>query len=137
MGDGVSDAATAARRSKIVLGVDDEPINLALLKAVIERAGYSFFGAENGAAAMALCHRFTPRLILLDIQMPDMDGVRTCQKLRAIEAIRQVPIAFLTARKTAEDVTRGMQAGGNDFIVKPFDPVKLLERVEHWTNRRL
>ena len=51
--------------------------------------------------------------------------------------LKQVPIAFLTARKAPEDVKAGIAAGGNDFIVKPFDPAKLLSRVEHWTNRRL
>jgi DNA-binding response OmpR family regulator len=127
----------AARRSKIVLGIDDQAENLMLLKAMINRAGYSFFGVSSGVEALGLCHRLTPRLILLDIQMPEMDGVRTCQKLREMTVLDHVPIAFLTARKTAEDITRGINAGGSDFIVKPFDPLKLLERVEYWTNRRV
>jgi DNA-binding response OmpR family regulator len=81
--------------------------------------------------------RVTPRLILLDIQMPEMDGLETCRRIRAIRELAQVPVAFLTASKSAEDVRAGLAAGGNDFIVKPFDIQKLLLRVEHWTTRRI
>ena len=66
-----------------------------------------------------------------------MDGFETCRKLREMPELGRVPIAFLTARKTPEDVRHGLDVGGNDFIVKPFDPGKLLERVAHWTSRSL
>jgi two-component system sensor histidine kinase/response regulator len=127
----------AAHRSKIILGVDDQPENLLLLKTVVEGAGYTFVGTKAGAECVTLCNRLTPRLILLDIQMPDMDGMQTCQRLREMSAMVHVPIAFLTGRKTADDVTRGIRAGGNDFIVKPFDPVKLTERLKYWTHRHV
>src|SRR5713101_1821775 len=121
--------------SKIVLGVDDAPENLFLLQAVVKSGGYVFVGAKSGTECLALIHRIVPRLILLDIQMPDLDGFETCRRLRANPLLRAVPVAFLTALKSPEDVTTGLRAGGNDFIVKPFDPVKLLERIRHWTSR--
>jgi CheY-like chemotaxis protein len=121
--------------SKIVLGVDDAPENVLLLQAVVKSGGYTFVAAKNGAECLTLIHRIIPRLILLDIQMPDMDGFETCRRLRANPTLRHIPIAFLTALKSAADVTTGLAAGGNDFIVKPFDPAKLLARVKHWTGR--
>jgi DNA-binding response OmpR family regulator len=121
--------------SKVVLGVDDAPENLFLLQAALKHAGYSFIGAKSGRECLALVSRVIPRLILLDIEMPDLDGFETCRKLRENTELRHVPIAFLTARKSPADVTAGIGAGGNDFIVKPFDNAKLLERVRHWTSR--
>lgn len=123
--------------SKVVIGVDDAPENLFMLQSTLKAADYTFFGMRSGQECLALLSRVTPRLILLDIEMPDMDGFETCRRLRTNPALRQVPVAFLTARNSPEDVRVGVAAGGNDFIVKPFDPVKLLERVRYWTGRSL
>ena len=126
---------TSGTSSKIVLGADDAPENLFLLQAVAKAGGYAFIAAKSGAECLALIHRVIPRLILLDIQMPDMDGFETCCRLRANPLLRTVPIAFLAALKSPADVMAGLAAGGNDFIVKPFDPLKPLERIRHWTSR--
>jgi two-component system sensor histidine kinase/response regulator len=120
----------AARRAKIVLAADDQAENLMILESLIEAQGYTFFGVETGLEAISLAIRISPRLIL-------MDGYETCRRLRAIPDLKPVPIAFLTARKSSDDVREGLLAGGNDFIVKPFDPEKLISRVVQWTNRRL
>jgi CheY-like chemotaxis protein len=128
----VNGATTA---SKIVLGVDDAPENLFLLQAAMKSAGYTFIAAKSGRECLSLLSRVTPRLILLDIEMPDLDGFETCRRIRQNRDLRHVPIAFLTARKGPEDVKSGLAAGGNDFILKPFDPMKLLDRVKHWTSR--
>ena len=125
------------RRSKIIMAVDDQAETLLLIQSFVESAGFGFVGARRGREAVTLTDRLVPRLILLDIQMPNIDGFETCRLLRTNPALRTVPIAFLTARKTAEDVTAGLGAGGNDFIVKPFDPDKLIERIEYWTSRRV
>ena len=129
--------ADPSRKNKIVMGVDDQPENLMILEALIENHGYSFFGASSGAECLSLAARVAPKLILLDVQMPEMDGFETCRRLRGMVGMQHVPVAFLTARKAPEDVRTGLGAGGNDFIVKPFDPVKLLTRVDHWMGRRV
>jgi CheY-like chemotaxis protein len=127
-----------SNRSKIVMGVDDVPENLAILKAYVVGAGYTFVGAASGEECMALVSRIKPRLILLDIEMPNgIDGIETCRRLRRNLDLKRVPIAFLTAQKTAQAVMAGMAAGGNDFIAKPFQQDKLIERVHHWTSRRV
>ena len=69
--------------------------------------------------------------------MPDMDGFEVCRRLRAVPEGRVIPVAFLTALKTRDDVRAGIAAGGNDFILKPIDRAKLLERVSVWSNRRI
>jgi CheY-like chemotaxis protein len=128
----------AERRSKIVLGVDDDASNLELLSSLIENAGFTFMGAAGGIECLALVSRVQPRLILLDIEMPPgIDGYETCRRLREGPRLKSVPIIFLTARKTGEDVKKCLKVGGNDFIVKPFEPVKLIDRVEYWLTRRL
>lgn len=125
------------RKGKTVIGIDDQPENLMILEGLIERQGYSFFGASSGVEGISLAQRVDPKLILLDVQMPDMDGYETCRRLRSLYLLKTVPIAFLTARKAAEDVKLGLQAGGNDFIVKPFDPEKLIARVVYWMGKRI
>jgi len=123
--------------SKIVLGVDDAAENLFLLQSAVKAGGYTFVGAHSGAECLSLLHRVVPRLILLDIEMPVMDGFATCRQIRAIPQLKHVPIAFLTARKTGEDVKKCLEVGGNDFIIKPFDVTRLLERIKHWTGKRV
>jgi CheY-like chemotaxis protein len=128
---------SSAPSSKIVLGVDDAPENLLLLQGAVKAGGYTFMSAVSGSECLTLLTRVVPRLILLDIQMPVMNGFETCRQIRAIPELRSIPIAFLTASKTAEDVRRCLAVGGNDFIVKPFDLAKLLDRIRHWTSTRI
>ena len=130
-------ATLPANRSKVVIGVDDDPSCLTLLDRVVGSAGYTFLGVASGQECMTLVARTVPRLILLDIQMPDMDGFETCRRLRAEKQLIHVPIAFLTARKTTADVRKGMAIGANDFIVKPFEPAKLTERLHYWTRHQV
>jgi two-component system sensor histidine kinase/response regulator len=126
-----------AAASKIVFGVDDAPENRFLLQAAVKAGGYTFMGAEKGAECLTMLSRVTPRLIFLDIEMPEMDGFETCSRIRSMFHMKHIPIAFLTARKTEDDVRRCLAVGGNDFIVKPFEIPKLLERIKHWTSRRV
>ncbi len=125
------------RSGRLVLGVDDAPDSLFLLGRLAETAGYAFIGAPGGAECLSLTFRCVPRLILLDIEMPEMSGFETCRRLRANPELVHVPIAFLTARKSVDDVSEGLAAGGNDFILKPFVRAHLLDRIEHWTSRRV
>jgi two-component system, OmpR family, response regulator len=133
----MAEAMPVDNRSKIILGVDDNQENLMLLRLILETRGYSFVGAASGHECLAAVARVQPKLILLDIKMPDLDGFETCRRLRSQAEWRSIPVAFLTACKTREDVRMGVAAGGNDFIVKPFDRDRLIARVLHWVGRKV
>jgi CheY-like chemotaxis protein len=124
-------------RSRIVYGVDDNVANLTYLQATLTEAGYTFVGFGSGPECISAIFRVPPKLILLDVQMPQVDGFETCRRLRALPEGRAIPVAFVTALKTRDYVRAGIQSGGNDFIIKPFDRDKLLERVAMWTSRRI
>ena len=130
-------ATTAGNKNKIVVGVDDLPQHLKLLQQCILSAGYSFIGVNSGSDCLGLVARIEPRLILLDVQMPELDGFETCRRLRCETSLNHVPVAFLTSRNSPEDVKLGLAAGGNDFILKPVAIARLMERVQYWTSRRV
>jgi putative two-component system response regulator len=111
-----------------VLVVDDTPANLTLLAQVL-KPDYRVQLAVNGAKALEICRRQPPDLIVLDVMMPEMDGYEVCRRLKADPATRRVPVLFLTALTRSEDESTGFEAGGADFIHKPFNPVTVLARV--------
>jgi len=127
----------ADKRSKIVMAVDDSSETLLMLKDIIVGAGYGFVAARNGEHCLKRIGDARPNFILLDVQMPEMDGFELCRRIRALPQFRDVPIAFLTVRKTEEDVRAGIATGGNDFIAKPFTVKTLLRHVDHWAFRRI
>jgi CheY-like chemotaxis protein len=124
-------------RSKIVVGVDDVPANLTILEVAVRSADYTFIGATSGAECLEVLSRVRPRLLLLDVRMPEMDGFELCLRIRQRPDLVRVPIAFVTACKTEADVRTGLAVGGNDFIVKPFTVKHLLDRVGYWVARPL
>jgi CheY-like chemotaxis protein len=121
---------------KTVVVVDDAPENLAFIRACLSGAGYAVFAAKSGEECLALLTRIRPRVILLDVQMPGLDGFETCRRIRTRPELAAVPIAFLTTRGAVWDVQEGMVAGGNDFITKPVARQKLLDRVQYWATHR-
>ena len=125
-------AAVITMEKPVVIAVDDSREMLDILKSLIAGAGYRFFGASNANQCMRLIRDVEPDLILLDIQMPEVDGFELCRQIKASEAWRNIPVAFVTARRTAQDVKAGIAAGGNDFITKPFDARNLMARVDRW-----
>lgn len=129
--------ASGANRNKIVIGVDDDARHLRLLEQFIVGGGFTFLGVASGGECLQLVFRIVPRLVILDVQMPELDGYETCRRLRATGHLEHVPIAFLTARNSPEDVRLGLAAGGNDFILKPVSFTRLNERVGYWTSRRI
>ena len=133
----MTEAGRIAHKNKVILGVDDTPQHLRLLEQCILAGGYTFFGAVSGVECLKLVNRVEPRLILLDVQMPELDGFETCRRLRDNTGLDHVPIAFLTSRNSPDDVRLGLSVGGNDFILKPVSFVRLMERVQHWTSRRV
>ncbi len=120
----------------VVVAVDDSREMLDILTTVVADAGYRFLGAGGAKQCMRLVGDVQPDLILLDIQMPETDGFELCRQIRAVDAWRKVPVAFLTSRRTAQDVKAGIAAGGNDFITKPFDAKSLLSRIDRWVPRQ-
>ncbi len=112
-----------------VLVVDDVAANRNILTTTLESAGYSVFVAPHGMGALKVVKINEPDLILLDVLMPGMDGFEVCEKLKADESTRRIPIIFITANDGTESVVRGFQAGAVDFISKPFKAEEALARV--------
>jgi two-component system, sensor histidine kinase and response regulator len=113
-----------------VLVIDDQPINVQLLKRKLEREGLQVIAAYNGSEGLALIKRENPDLVLLDVMMPDMDGIEVCQRMQADEATRLIPVIFITARTTKESKLKGLGVGAVDYITKPIDLDETLARVQ-------
>jgi len=103
----------------------------------LKERGYQVMTAVDGPRALEAAHGTVPDLVLLDIEMPGMDGYEVCLRLKAEEVTREVPVVFITARTGPEDIVRGFRCGGIDYVVKPFHPLELLARVHtHVTLKR-
>lgn len=120
--------ATVTPREKILL-VDDVPANLTVLTAALEPEGYEILAAPGGLVALKVAARARPELILLDILMPELDGLETCRRLKQDEATRDIPVIFITARGEMASMVEGFRAGGVDYVVKPFQADEVLSRV--------
>lgn len=118
-----------SRQRPLILAVDDEPANLALLRKLLLHQGYDVVEALDGHSAIAAVADHSPDLVCLDVMMPDLDGIEVCQRLRHQPAYAGLPILLLTALNRTEDKTRGLEAGANDFLSKPFDESELSARV--------
>lgn len=114
---------------KIVLIEDDADL-FALLKYNLEKEGFSMVGAQTGKGAIDLCRRERPDLILLDIMLPDSDGLDICKGIRMHPELAHVPVIFLTARASETDRIVGLELGANDYIVKPFFIRELIARIK-------
>jgi len=112
-----------------ILAVDDQPENLELLGAILEQEGYRVSFARDGADAIAAVERELPHAILLDLMMPRVDGLEVCRRLKARRPSCFVPIILLTALSDVESKVRGLDAGADDFLNKPFQRAELLTRL--------
>jgi DNA-binding response OmpR family regulator len=112
-----------------ILVVDDRPEGRKLLTVRLVHEGYTVQQAESGEQALALAAADAPDLVLLDVLMPGMDGFEVCRRLRALPALRAVPVVMLTSLEGTQDCVRGLEAGADDFIIKPFKPAELRARV--------
>ena len=115
---------------KIVLIEDDIDL-FALLKYNLEKEGFAFIGSKTGKGAIELCRRERPDLVILDIMLPDSDGLEICKALRNNSELAPTPIIFLTARASETDRILGLELGANDYIVKPFFIRELIARVRN------
>src|SRR5436853_1678751 len=115
---------------KKILLIEDDVDLFALLKYNLEKEGYSLTGLQTGRGAIELCRQVRPDLILLDIMLPDSDGLDICKALRKDPDLASVPIIFLTARASETDRIVGLELGANDYVVKPFFVRELIARIK-------
>jgi len=113
----------------LVLAVDDTPADLELLARILQQAEYALALAHNGPEALVLAAQQHPDLILLDVLMPDMNGLEVCRRLKADPATRGIPVIFITGQGTAEEMLDGFEAGAVDYVTKPFRIRELMARV--------
>lgn len=131
-----SDTPASARQSAAtekgdILLVDDHPENLALLSHVLEEEGHCVRQAINGRVALELMSFTLPDLLLLDVNMPELDGYSVCQKLRDNPATQDIPVIFVSAFDEAWDKVKAFSVGGNDYITKPFKVIEVAARVQN------
>lgn len=117
------------KREHQILIVDDNPRNVQILGKILSEQGYKIFIATNGFQAIKAVEKKIPDLILLDINMPEMDGFETCVQIKEQQRFAEIPIIFLTARNEPDDVLKAFSIGGADYITKPFNTPELLARV--------
>lgn len=118
-----------------ILIVDDEPDIIEILRYNLEKEGYKTYSATNGLDAVAKAESILPDLILLDVMLPDMDGIQTCETIRSKPELRDTLIAFLTARSEDYSEIAGFQAGADDYITKPIRPKVLISRIQSLLKR--
>ncbi|MEA5626489.1 response regulator [Nostoc sp. UHCC 0251] len=120
-----------------ILVVDDTPDNLRLLSAMLTAQGFEVRKALNGKMALTACQMVLPDVILLDINMPDMDGYQVCQQLKADDKTSDVPVIFISALDDVVDKVKAFDVGGVDYIAKPFHGAEVVLRIENQINLRL
>ena len=123
-----------ANEIKILL-VDDEPDILEIVGYNLRNEGYEIYTAENGAKALEKAVKHKPHLILLDIMMPEMDGIEACEKIRSTPGLENTLISFLTARGEDYSQVAGFEAGADDYITKPVKPKILVSKVKSLLRR--
>jgi len=114
---------------KTVALIEDDADLFALLKYNLEKEGFRFAGLPTGKGAVEFCRRERPDLVILDIMLPDTDGIDICRGLRSSMDMANVPVIFLTARASESDRILGLELGANDYVVKPFSVRELIARV--------
>ncbi len=114
---------------KVVVIEDDQDL-AGLLRYAFEQEGFRFAGMGDGLTAAEFCQQEQPDAIVLDVMLPGLDGFTVCRELRADPGLKQTPVLFLTARSDETDRLRGLEIGGDDYVVKPFSVRELVARVK-------
>lgn len=123
------------KKERILL-VDDEQDIIDMISYNLEKEGYEIETATNGRDAIDIAEKFMPDLILLDVMMPEMDGMETCVEMRSIDSLKHTIIAFLTARGEDYSQIAGFEAGADDYISKPIKPRVLISRIQALLRRK-
>lgn len=121
---------SASATDGLILIVDDVPQNLQVLRSALQKSNYRIAAANNGEVALRYLQKNIPDLILLDVMMPVINGFEVCRQIKAQDHLKDIPVIFLTARTEKEDVVTGFEAGGVDYITKPFNMSELMSRVK-------
>jgi DNA-binding response OmpR family regulator len=129
-------SASTENGTPLVLVADDDEDILSLVAFRLERAGYDVVTANHGEEALRLARERKPDVAVLDVMMPKLSGYDVTREMRADTETRRIPIILLTARVQEADVTRGFEAGADDYIKKPFSPQELRARVQAILGRR-
>jgi DNA-binding response OmpR family regulator len=122
-------AEAAQRRRKITI-VDDDRETREMLTLALDLAGYDVTEAANGLRLISTLHVDRPDLILLDVMMSWIDGFELCRSIKKNEEFRDIPVIFISAKRTPEDVQRGLEAGAADYFPKPIDVDQLVKRID-------
>ena len=115
--------------SPLILIADDTNFMRKILIKILEKAKYRIAVAKSGKDVLSFVEKRNPDLILLDIIMPEMDGIETCRRLKSNNNTNDIPIIFITAKTEIDDLVKGFEAGAVDYVKKPFNPLELLARV--------
>lgn len=118
-----------------ILIVDDEPDILEILSYNLANEGYQVETADNGEKAVKMAKKLKPQLIILDVMMPEMDGIEACEQIRKINSLEDTVITFLTARGEDYSMVAGFEAGADDYITKPIKPKVLVSKVKSLLRR--
>lgn len=122
----------------VVLIVDDNTETMSMLNSTLSEVGLTVLVALSGAQALTIAMRIKPDIILMDAMMPEMDGFEACRQIKADPVIAHIPVIFMTGLSASEDMVRGFDAGGIDYVTKPIDVHGLIARMRaHLTNSRI
>lgn len=121
-------------KSKILV-VDDEPDALELIEYKLRGAGYQVFTAADGASALKLARKHKPDVVVLDLMLPEVDGIEVCKNLRRDPETADMPILMLTAKADEIDRVIGLEVGADDYVTKPFSPRELILRIKNILRR--
>ena len=116
--------------SKRVLAIEDEADILEVIEYNLDREGFEVTTSQNGEDGLELIRNNHPDIVLLDLMLPDLDGLELCRKIRSDEEIKQIPVIMVTAKDTESEVVLGLGVGADDYITKPFNPKELVARVK-------
>ena len=114
--------------ARILVADDDDGVR-EMIQYRLGRFGYEMLQAADGREALEVINREKPDLVLLDVMMPELDGFQVCSRMQENEEMKQIPVVMLTAKAEAKDVTRAFNSGAVDYVVKPYDPIVLQQKV--------
>lgn len=117
-----------------ILAVDDTEINIDILSRIFKE--YNLIPARDGEDALKIVHAQPVDIVLLDILMPGIDGLEVCRKLKSDERTKKIPVIFVTVKNTEQYICKAFEAGGADFVAKPFNPAEIFARVQIQLSRR-